>query len=255
MIAVDTSMSNYHKNLFRIPTISEKIALFRSLLDSYEIKPAEALALSGSIHAELRRVKGQDGSAYASYAQTMALLNYYLPDVHQHVVANWQLPQTRPIVSASAATKTYTDSLFDDTIAMRVPGNRPIYEANEGQAKDEAEMLEATNEEKVSDEAETGGEEDEESEGSEDEEPLEPEGQDITEDIKVEGDEFEFDEIKESEVGIEELETDELVYEDISEGESYNESEMEDTEVADYMDKTEYEIEPTEEEDPPWADD
>jgi len=250
-------MSNYPKNLFRIPTISENIALFRSLLDSYEIKPAEALALSGSIHAELRKVKGQDGPAYANYARTMALLNYYLPDVHQHVVANWQLPQTRPIVSASTVTRTYTDSLFDDTIAMRVPGNRPVYEAGEEQVKDEVEILEVPDEEGESGESEEGGEVDEESGDSEDEEPLKKE-QWNTEDIKAEEkEEFEFDEIEESEVGIEEPELDELVYEDISEGESFDESKMgmEEDDAADYMDETEYEVEPTEEEDPPWVDD
>ena len=67
---------------------------------------------------------------------------------------------------------------------------------------------------------------DEESGDSEDEEPLEKE-QWNTEDIKAEEkEEFEFDEIEESEVGIEEPELDELVYEDISEGESFDESKI-----------------------------
>jgi len=293
MIAVDTSMSNYHKNLFRIPTISENIALFRSLLDSYEIKPAEALALSGSIHAELRKVKGQDGSAYANYAQTMALLNYYLPDVHQHVVANWQLPQSRPIVSTSTVTKTYTDSLFDDTIAMRAPGARQGIETNKEQPREEGEMLAVPGDEGESGELAEGGEEDEESEEEEPAEAEEPENEEDTE----EKEESDSDEIEESEEKIEEdaedvneneewgeydveesgadetefeeeveePERQELEYEDISEGESYDEPDMgmeedeamarEAAEAAEHMDEMEYEIEPMEEEDPPWGED
>ncbi len=243
-------MAQSYRNLFRIPTITENIALFRSLLDSYEIMPGEALALLGSIHAKLRRGKGQDGSAYARYAQTMALLHHHMPDVHQHVVANWQLPQTDTAASAKTSTKSYSDSLFDDTIAMQVPGHRPAYEANREQVKDESEILEVNDDEQESGEAGEGGEE----ESEEEDEPAEIEEPEIEEEeIKEESEEWDMGENEveenraeeEPEFEDEEPETEELVYEDISEAESYDGSEM----------GTKYEIEPMEEEDPPWVED
>jgi hypothetical protein len=112
------SDSRYYKELFKHATITDVISMFRSLLDELDIEPGEALALAGAIHAGLRKPQGQDRTAYARYAQTMALLNHHLPDVHRHVVANWRLPEIRP----SAPKRTYTDSLFDDTAVMPVPG-------------------------------------------------------------------------------------------------------------------------------------
>ena len=241
-------MSKFHQDLFRIPTISENIALFRSMLDSHEIKPGEALALSGSIHAELRRVEGRDGSVYAGYARTMALLNYHKPDVLQHVVANWQLPQTGSVISASTTTKSYTDSLFDDTIAMKAPVNKEVFEPDTEQVKEEVEMVDVPGDAGESSESDSDGEE--EPGESEEDEPLGAEEPEIQEEA-----EFESDEIGTGEGESEEAETDELIYEDFSEGESYDESEtsMEEDESADYMNETEYENEPMEEEDLPWA--
>jgi len=224
------------------------------MLDSYGIKPGEALALSGSIHAELRRVEGRDGSAYASYAQTMALLNHHLPDVLQHVVANWQLPQAGLVISASTATKSYTDSLFDDTIAMKAPVNKEVFESNTEQVTDEGEMLEIPGENEESEELEASG--DEELDESEEDVPLEAEDEGISEEPEMQEEaELESDEFEAGQGESEESKADELIYEDVSEGESYDDSEtsMEDDESADYMNETEYENEPMEEEDPPWA--
>ena len=253
-------MAQSYKNLFRIPTITENIALFRSLMDSHEIKPGEALALSGSIHAELRRGKGQDGSAYARYAQTMALLNHHMPDVHQHVIANWQLPKSGTAVSTKTSTKQYSDSLFDDTIAMRVPVTRQAFEANSDQVADGGEMFEVSGDEGENGEANEGGEQEEEDEESDEEE--EPAEADESENEEWEMGENEIEEggteeETEFEEEVEEPETEELVYEDISENESYDEFGvgMEVNEDAEYMDETEYEKESMEEEDPPWTDD
>ena len=94
--------------------------MFQSLLDALDIEPDEALALAGAIHAGLRNPQGLDGAAYARYAQAMALLQHHLPEVHQHVVANWRLPQVKP----SAPKRTHTDSLFDDTAMMPAAGSK-----------------------------------------------------------------------------------------------------------------------------------
>ena len=100
--------------------------MFQSLLDERDIAPEEALALASAIHAGLRNPKGQNGAAYAQYARAMALLNHHLPEVHQHVVTNWRLPEIR----SSAPKRTYTDSLFDDTAVMPVAGSKNADKTN-----------------------------------------------------------------------------------------------------------------------------
>ena len=84
-------ISHDHKELFHQPAISEVLSMVRSLLDARDIEAGEALALLSSIHAGLRQAKGHDGSIYGRYAQTMALLQYQMPEVHQHVVISWQI--------------------------------------------------------------------------------------------------------------------------------------------------------------------
>jgi len=114
------SISQNYKELFRYTTITEIVSMFQSLLDSRDIAPDEALALAGAIHADLRNLQGSDGSIYARYARTMALMNHHMPHVHQHVVVNWRLLRAK----SSAAKRTYTDSLFDDTAVMPIPGSK-----------------------------------------------------------------------------------------------------------------------------------
>ena len=115
-----------YKELFKYATITEIVSLFQSLLDERDIAPEEALALAGAIHAGLRKPHGLNGAAYARYAQAMALLHHHLPDVHQHVVANWRLPEIR----SSVPKRTYTDSLFDDTAVMPVAGSKNADKTN-----------------------------------------------------------------------------------------------------------------------------
>ena len=86
------SISQNYKELFRYTTITEIVSMFQSLLDARDIAPEEALALAGAIHAGLRTPQ-QDGSIYARYARMMALLRYGMPEIHEHVVAGWQLHQ------------------------------------------------------------------------------------------------------------------------------------------------------------------
>lgn len=118
------SDSQTYKELFKYATITEIVSMFQALLEAHDIAPEEALALAGAIHAGLRKPQGQNGTMYARYAQAMALLNYRLPDVHRHVVANWRLP----VIRSSVPKRIYSDSLFDDTAVIPIPGSKNAYE-------------------------------------------------------------------------------------------------------------------------------
>lgn len=108
-----------NKELFRPSTTIEKLAWFRSLLDSHEIRPNEALALLGSIHAELRQPPaGRDGSPYARYAQMMQSLHYQMPDTHQFVVASWWAVRTDLVqdqANAMTEPRRGTESAREET--------------------------------------------------------------------------------------------------------------------------------------------
>jgi hypothetical protein len=69
----------------------DKISMFRSLFISSELTQDEALALLGSIHADLRHLQGKDGSIYGQYAGVMGPFQNKMPDVCQHVIDNWKL--------------------------------------------------------------------------------------------------------------------------------------------------------------------
>jgi len=87
------SLSSSHQDLFHQPSPAEKISFVRSLIEAGDLNPDVAMALVKSIHSELAQPQGQDHSLYASYAHLMASLQHEMPDVHQHVVTNWQAPQ------------------------------------------------------------------------------------------------------------------------------------------------------------------
>lgn len=84
-------LSEPHKDLFRPAATSDVLTMFQSLLESRDIPPQEALALAGAVHAGLRKPREQSGAVYAGYARAMALLRYALPEIHEHVTANWRL--------------------------------------------------------------------------------------------------------------------------------------------------------------------
>jgi len=69
----------------------DKISMFRSLFISSELTQDDALALLGSIHADLRHLRGKEGSVYAQYAGMIGPFQNKLPDVCQHVIDNWKL--------------------------------------------------------------------------------------------------------------------------------------------------------------------
>lgn len=115
-----------YKDLFRHATTSDVLSLFRSLLESRDLQPREALALAGAVHAGLRKPRKRNGSDYAQYARTMALLQYEMPEVHEHVVINWRPPETR----STPPKKSYHDSLFDDTAMVPVSGSKNADESD-----------------------------------------------------------------------------------------------------------------------------
>jgi hypothetical protein len=85
------SISSSHQELFRQPSAAEKISFVRSLMETGDLHADVAMALVKSIHAELAQpTHGQDHASYASYARMMASLQHNLPDIHEHVVTNWQ---------------------------------------------------------------------------------------------------------------------------------------------------------------------
>ena len=81
---------NRHE-LFRQSNTMDKISMFRSLFISSELTQDEALALLGSIHADLRQLRGKDGSVYAGYVRVMGPFQNKMPDVYQYVIDNWKL--------------------------------------------------------------------------------------------------------------------------------------------------------------------
>jgi pilus assembly protein FimV len=87
------SISSSHHDLFHQPSPAEKMSFVRSLIETGDLKADVAMALLKSIHSELAQPQGQDHSLYAGYARLMASLQHEMPDVHEHVVANWQAPQ------------------------------------------------------------------------------------------------------------------------------------------------------------------
>jgi len=87
-----TSLSS-HQDLFQQASAAEKISLVQSLMETGELDANVAMALLKSIHSELAQPQGHDHALYANYARLMASLNHKMPDVHQHVVANWRAPQ------------------------------------------------------------------------------------------------------------------------------------------------------------------
>lgn len=84
-------LSEPHKELFRPAAASDVLSMFQSLLEARDILPQEALALAGAVHAGLRKPREQAGTVYAGYARAMALLRHALPEIHEHVTANWRL--------------------------------------------------------------------------------------------------------------------------------------------------------------------
>jgi len=92
------TISSPHSDLFQQPTTTDWISFLRSRMKAHDLAPREALALTGLIHAQLRKPNSNTGAVYAQYARTMSALNHELPDVHQHVINNWLPPRSEPLM-------------------------------------------------------------------------------------------------------------------------------------------------------------
>src|ERR1044071_2276202 len=218
------SISSSHQELFRQPSAAEKISFVRSLMETGDLHADVAMALLKSIHTELTDPQGQDHSSYASYARMMASLQHKMPDVHQHVVENWQASRREQVQPEEGFFETEADGKAKrvEKSALEEIGQDKEFWETEGEAEGmESEVEEERNEIEEKDygqereeekgqveegnEEESGKEEreDEESRGEEEEQEHEPE-QDLPEEekeVEVEGD------VEQSEIEQEALET------------------------------------------------
>jgi hypothetical protein len=83
-------MNSSHKELFRLPTVIDKLAFFRSLLDDEEMHADLALALLKMTHQDLSKKQTSERSAYRRYAETVASLRHRKADMLRQVVTAWQ---------------------------------------------------------------------------------------------------------------------------------------------------------------------
>jgi hypothetical protein len=225
-------ISQNHNDLFRQSTTAEKLAMFQSMLDSHDIQPEEALALLGSIHAELRQP--QEGAVYAQYAKTMASLLHEMPAVHEHVAANWQIQSTRSQTSdydELVEGQDVISGLKHGTSASEPARETESTEGVEGGEEESGESAE--NEEKVEKEEK---EEEPQDESESQEEKVEDESE--AEEKEENGREEEISE-EESEVEEENEETEEV--DDEAEQEAEEPAEVEDEPEAEEADGEIYE--------------
>ena len=224
------SISSSHQDLFHQPSAAEKISFVRSLMDSHELNADVALALLKSIHTELAQPQphGQNRSLYASYARMMTSLQHEMPDVHQHVVENWQAPGRVELEEASpeeglietetggeakrpessSIDKTSPDKEFWETDGEAEESESETEEEEEPGESEEKEQGERQEEKGAIEESEQEETENEEREDDEHEQEEEPEEEPQEEEKEVEG------AVEESEIEQEELETKEEPGED-----------------------------------------
>src|SRR5215216_6267278 len=255
------SISSSHQDLFHQPSATEKISFVRSLMDSHELNADVALALLKSIHAELAQPQpqGQNRSLYASYARMMTSLQHEMPDVHQHVVENWQVPGRVELEEASSEEEGLIETEAGGEAKRpelsgidKISPDKEFWET-EGEAEgSEAETEEE--EEPVESEEKEQGEEQEEEKG----ELEESEQEEKEENREDEADEKEKEEPEEHLIEGEGSEKPDLeISEEIGKTESAAHAEKPDhmateaAEAAAHMEHVESETEFVEEEEPP----
>ena len=211
------SISSSHQDLFHQPSAAEKISFVRSLMETGQLNADVALALLKSIHTELAQPQEKNHSLYASYARVMASLQHKMPDVHQHVVANWQATQRVEPEEASAEegfieTETGAEMKRTETSNVEDVGQDKEFWETEGEAEgSESETEEERSEIEEKEEGEEQEEEKSEIEESEKEEPDKEEREDEEHEQEDEPEEENLEEVEdnveESEIEQEELET------------------------------------------------
>lgn len=126
------SLFSSHHDLFHQPGLAEKISFVRSLMETGALNADAALALLNSIHTELVQPQRNNHSLYASYARLMASLNHEMPEVYQHVVANWQAPQPARVEPEGASAE---EGLLETETGGEVKRTEPFDVEEVGQDK------------------------------------------------------------------------------------------------------------------------
>lgn len=177
-------MSSTHQDLFHQPNAAEKISFVRSLMEAGDLHADVAMALLKSIHTELANPQAQDHSSYANYARMMASLQHTMPDVHQHVVANWRASRREQVQPQEGFFETEADKeakRVEKSTVEEIGQDKEFWETEgeaegiESEAEDERNEIEEKDEgvepEEEKGEIEEGDEEESEKEEREDEEP------------------------------------------------------------------------------------
>jgi len=230
-------ISSDHHNLFHQSGTADKISQFESLLQAHDLNGDEALALLKSIHTDLEQPQGHDHTVYASYAHMLEALHHEMPNVHQHVLANWQTPKHADTEEESVDDEVEEAESDEGESEARNEDKRNQEDVKESEAE-ETEVEEAEEEES---EAEEESEEEGEEEGE-----GEEEAEDESEESEEEGDESE-EEAEESQEDQNEEEGEEEESEEEGEEEQAEESEEETEESEEEAEEEEEGTEESEE--------
>jgi len=89
------TIKSKHSELFRDSTATDKLVLFRSLLDAREDLTADvAFALLKIIHEELSSDRLHDRTLYKRYAEEIEALRFHAPAALQQVINTWKPEKT-----------------------------------------------------------------------------------------------------------------------------------------------------------------
>lgn len=84
------TISSTRKDLFRKPTIKDKLNLFQLLLDAQALTVDLTLALLKIIHEDLNNHQKPDRTVFRSYAGLVSSLRYHVPEMFQQVIDGWK---------------------------------------------------------------------------------------------------------------------------------------------------------------------
>ncbi|MBI5945900.1 MAG: hypothetical protein HY864_16185 [Chloroflexi bacterium] len=84
------TISSNRKDLFRKPTIGDKLNLFQLLFDVKELTADLTLALLKIIHEDLNNHQKPDRTVFRRYAGLVASLRYHVPEMFQQVIDGWK---------------------------------------------------------------------------------------------------------------------------------------------------------------------
>ncbi len=100
-------ISPERKDLFRTPTIGDKLNLFQLLFDARALTADLILALLKIIHDELNNHQKPDRTVFRRYAGMVAFLRFHVPELFQQAVDGWKTNQS------SLPAEWFTDNKID----------------------------------------------------------------------------------------------------------------------------------------------